>query len=223
MSEPSRTAELRERIRELISSRQEAQRRKQDALGARMAEVEDRERGLKSLIPEILSRTSRPRLKLLEESFDDARLEPSGPEGWARVIFNTKDLYPASICLEMGASADALSGNLHVRYRFKVIPILMDFEAEDVLSVALEEFEEQKVAAFVEEKVFQAARTYLDLQAHPAYQKVNLVTDPVCGMRINRAEAAGSVEHAGKTYYFCVAACRDRFLEAPERYAGPGK
>lgn len=43
-------------------------------------------------------------------------------------------------------------------------------------------------------------------------------TDPVCGMTVDPATAAGSVEHAGQTYYFCSRHCVDKFQAAPERF-----
>jgi YHS domain-containing protein len=43
-------------------------------------------------------------------------------------------------------------------------------------------------------------------------------TDPVCGMQIEEAEAAGQTEHDGRTYYFCSTACKDRFEASPEEY-----
>jgi adenylate cyclase len=42
-----------------------------------------------------------------------------------------------------------------------------------------------------------------------------MVTDPVCGMRIDTADAAASVEYEGETYYFCSTLCRDAFLSDP--------
>ena len=39
------------------------------------------------------------------------------------------------------------------------------------------------------------------------------VTDPVCGMRVDRAKAV-RLEHAGHTYHFCSDGCRDRFQAA---------
>ena len=36
--------------------------------------------------------------------------------------------------------------------------------------------------------------------------------DPVCGMTVNPATAAGSFNHAGKTYYFCSAGCLQKFI-----------
>src|SRR5580704_6586174 len=49
------------------------------------------------------------------------------------------------------------------------------------------------------------------------------VKDPVCGMMVDPQKAAGKVEHAGKTYYFCSPRCQERFEKEPERFlAAPG-
>jgi Cu+-exporting ATPase len=37
------------------------------------------------------------------------------------------------------------------------------------------------------------------------------VTDPVCGMRVDPASAAASLDHGGTTYWFCSTGCRDTF------------
>jgi Cu+-exporting ATPase len=44
--------------------------------------------------------------------------------------------------------------------------------------------------------------------------------DPVCGMKVQPQETAASVEHAGRTWYFCCAGCRTKFEAAPSRYDG---
>ena len=46
-----------------------------------------------------------------------------------------------------------------------------------------------------------------------------MVTDPVCGMRIDSEDAAATAGYDGKTYYFCSRACRDAFVENPTSYA----
>jgi Cu+-exporting ATPase len=43
------------------------------------------------------------------------------------------------------------------------------------------------------------------------------VPDPVCGMVVDPATAL-SVQHGGKTYYFCCEGCRTSFLKDPETY-----
>ena len=45
-----------------------------------------------------------------------------------------------------------------------------------------------------------------------------MVTDPVCGMRIDSEEAAGKEEYQGTTYYFCSQTCHDAFLANPSEY-----
>ena len=43
--------------------------------------------------------------------------------------------------------------------------------------------------------------------------------DPVCGMAIEAAKAAGASSHEGKLYYFCAEACKQQFDADPAKYA----
>jgi len=45
--------------------------------------------------------------------------------------------------------------------------------------------------------------------------------DPVCGMTVDPAHAAATVDHAGATYHFCSARCAERFRADPARYLQP--
>jgi Cu+-exporting ATPase len=45
-----------------------------------------------------------------------------------------------------------------------------------------------------------------------------LVTDPVCGMKIKPEDAVATIDHDGTTYHFCSQECADAFEEAPEDY-----
>lgn len=45
-----------------------------------------------------------------------------------------------------------------------------------------------------------------------------MALDPVCGMTVDPAKAAGRVEHQGTTYHFCSTRCLDRFRATPDRY-----
>jgi Cu+-exporting ATPase len=44
------------------------------------------------------------------------------------------------------------------------------------------------------------------------------VRDPVCGMRVDPRQAAGSVDYQGQTYYFCSSGCAAQFKANPEKY-----
>jgi P-type Cu+ transporter len=48
-----------------------------------------------------------------------------------------------------------------------------------------------------------------------------VAVDPVCGMTVQQATAAGSYEYQGKTYYFCAASCLTKFRAEPNYYLTP--
>jgi YHS domain-containing protein len=43
--------------------------------------------------------------------------------------------------------------------------------------------------------------------------------DPVCGMGVDPARAAGKIDYEGKTYFFCNAGCLEAFIREPSRYS----
>jgi len=47
-----------------------------------------------------------------------------------------------------------------------------------------------------------------------------MAKDPVCGMVVDEKQAAGTATFDDKTYYFCAAACKDKFQRDPNRYVG---
>ena len=46
-----------------------------------------------------------------------------------------------------------------------------------------------------------------------------MAKDPVCGMEVDEEKAAATVEHMGKTYYFCSPGCKAAFEKDPHKYA----
>ena len=44
--------------------------------------------------------------------------------------------------------------------------------------------------------------------------------DPVCGMKVLPEKAAASVDHAGRTWYFCAQGCKTKFEADPGKYDG---
>ena len=45
-----------------------------------------------------------------------------------------------------------------------------------------------------------------------------VVKDPVCGMEVDPAKAAGHSEHAGHAFHFCGSACKEKFDKNPMQY-----
>src|SRR4051812_5157816 len=56
---------------------------------------------------------------------------------------------------------------------------------------------------------------------HDPAPKTQVVTDPVCGMKVDPASARHRAEHAGQTWYFCSAGCREKFVADPSKYIAP--
>jgi Cu+-exporting ATPase len=54
----------------------------------------------------------------------------------------------------------------------------------------------------------------------PHDQAAHLAIDSVCGMRIDPHTAKHRTEYEGRSYYFCSAGCREKFLADPKRYLG---
>ena len=49
------------------------------------------------------------------------------------------------------------------------------------------------------------------------------VVDPVCGMTISPADAVGTVDYQGRTYYFCAESCVEQFKGDPEAFLDPAR
>ena len=50
-----------------------------------------------------------------------------------------------------------------------------------------------------------------------------MVTDPVCGMKIEAEKAFKTVEYQGHKYYLCSEDCATMFEEDPGKYAAKGE
>ena len=51
----------------------------------------------------------------------------------------------------------------------------------------------------------------------------NMAIDPVCGMSVDPHTTTLRAEHGGRTYYFCSAGCRAKFIANPAKYLDPAQ
>ncbi|HUZ11884.1 MAG TPA: heavy metal translocating P-type ATPase [Caulobacteraceae bacterium] len=56
---------------------------------------------------------------------------------------------------------------------------------------------------------------------HADAEKDGAEKDPVCGMTVDPARTPHHAEHGGRTYHFCGAGCRTKFIADPRRYLEP--
>ena len=80
--------------------------------------------------------------------------------------------------------------------------------------------EEQRAVIIVshDQRIKEIADRTLWLEDGQFKRWVEMATDPVCGMTLDREGAPAQAEYAGQTIYFCAQGCRDEFLVEPARY-----
>lgn len=68
---------------------------------------------------------------------------------------------------------------------------------------------------------FEANPHHFVRSENPAGSAAAAHRDPVCGMDVTPEQAAGSLEHDGRTYFFCSRQCLEKFRSAPQKYLAP--
>jgi YHS domain-containing protein len=91
--------------------------------------------------------------------------------------------------------------------------MLMEFKRSDERNFPLKDLDREEIGTWVEARIFDFLDTYLQLETHPLYQKDNVVTDPVCGMRFPLLEAVARIERKDETIYFCSEPCKIAYLK----------
>jgi YHS domain-containing protein len=213
--------ELDRRVREKLAVAAERRQLVQDHLRQRMSELEERHQRFVGIAERLLREVIRPRFEHVLSHFANAELREPVPEQHPYCCscrLRHCNRFPATGELSLILSHDERIENLLVIYHLEILPIFFQFMGQDQAVFPLEDVDESRVAAWIDERLVGFVETYLHLELADQYQGENLVTDPVCGMRINKLYATSPVEDEGRLFYFCTEGCRARFLEAPRRY-----
>jgi YHS domain-containing protein len=211
--------DLERKIKEKLALSEERQQLQRNHLQQRMTEAEARHQRYTAVADRLIQEVIRPRMKKLETLFDNARLsEARCSRHTCCCQFEHTSRFPATATVEVGVTRDGEIKTVVLEYQLEILPVFFPVEGRDQLTMRLDEVNEEKAAAWVEAKLLHFVDTYLRLETFDQYQEENMVTDPVCGMRVNKAFASAPMTYRGQTYYFCHPECRTRFAENPERY-----
>jgi YHS domain-containing protein len=211
--------DLERRIKEKLSLGEERQHLQQDHFRHRMAEAEARQERYTALADRLMQDVIRPRMVKLQALFENARMpEARNSRHTCCCQFEHTMRFPATAKLEIGVNRDGEIKTLALQYQAEILPVFFPVEGRDEMKMLLGEVDEEKAAAWVEAKLMQFVDTYLRLETSSHHQAENLVTDPVCGMMVNKAFAPAQMTYRSHTYYFCIPECQARFAEDPERY-----
>ena len=186
--------------------------------GEFMAKISQRHRQFDRISDTLMKDAVQPRLQAMIAFFENAKLMHSNDPLRCKCWFGYSLRCAASIRLEFACGHDDLIENLILSCELEILPAFIKYDRHDRMIIRLDAVDQEAVAIWVEDKLLDFVGTYHRLERANRDLSEVLVTDPVCGMRINRTEAAASMEHQGHPFYFCAAACRDRFAENPKRY-----
>lgn len=220
------TNDFESRIREKLAASDESRRTRRDGLSHEMNDLDDRLKRYTVVADRLMKAVILPRVGKLLKCFTDA--PPPQVEQTRHTLvcrFPHSARFPATAALELSVTRDGDAHNVALEYGLHILPTFVPVNAEAHLVLPLDAVDEAKGAAWVEERILAFVDAYLKLETADPYQQENMVTDSVCGMRINKVNAASELEYNNETYYFCAEQCRRLFEEKPERYlaAGPAK
>ncbi|MFO0890938.1 MAG: YHS domain-containing protein [Isosphaeraceae bacterium] len=216
---------LDRRLREKKQTAQERARLHQRHMRERMGEIDRYYEDFATIADRVAEQLIRPRMELLASYFDNAEPLPGGDEAHrhhCRYRFGHTERFPATGTLDLAVCPDADSKKVVVLYSLEILPLLFRFDGSDRIEFALDGVDEPRLITWLEEQIGLAFDVLNRVEEAEPYQRDNTVTDPVCGMQINKAWASSRMEYSGETYYFCVEECREKFAGDPQRYARHG-
>ena len=215
--------DLDRRIQEKLRATSERKQLQHNHLHQRMMEFDRRHQAFTSIADHAMQTIIRPRMEKLLQYFENARIQDADSSGkhHCTCCLDHTVQFPATARLELAVSRDGQCETLLLLYNLEILPVFFHFDGCDQLTMPLEQCNENRIAEWVEHKILDFVETYLRLETVDQYQGDNVVEDPVCGMRVNKAFAAAKMDYRGKTYYFCLGDCQKKFAQDPEQYLVP--
>lgn len=144
----------------------------------------------------------RPRLEALSQRFKErVEVVPSIKKSQrsATIKFHSN---LATFNLTFTAMTDADVRHFVVDYTLDILPILMKFEKNKQIEFPLDQVDADALGKWIEDRIVDAVKVYLELHQNAYYLKGHLVRDPITEIEFPRYAAAASVQANGKTYYF---------------------
>ncbi len=126
--------------------------------------------------------------------------------------------FPARTTLRMSIAHDQEIKKILIHYDLEILPIFIQYNKHAQLEVPLDSIDDQKIASWVEDRLLEFTKTYLELEFADQYQKANVVTEPVAGLRVSKLICEADCEYQGHRYYFLTEENKEQFLQDPSRY-----
>lgn len=189
-----------------------------DQIGREMANLQLKLEGFERLSAQLVDGCIRPRLALVAARFTNADLDRHERNASCGASFGYCNRYPATVRVTFVVQHDDTVENLLFRFEVRIQPVFFKYEPHDKLVLPIHDLDEKHVARWVEERLLSFLHDYLRLDRGEESLDEDLLTDPVCGMRLARNAVAANETYRGHSYYFCTEECLQKFSKDPSRY-----
>jgi YHS domain-containing protein len=167
-----------------------------------------------------LAKQFEPRIKTIMEKVKDVKMDTqrSLDVGEVRLIMGHTELIPPAVTLRFVLSHDGSVEKLTLDYYLSIIPVMFEFRPHDRFETPLSGLDDAKVLGWVDDRIIEFTKVYLQIPFIDAYNDKNRVTDPVAKVNFNKLMAKGTIEHKGKTYHFASEDSMNEFKREPGKY-----
>jgi YHS domain-containing protein len=179
----------------------------------KVQEFQDREKRQEQFakLLESLQEVWRPRLEALAKKFGErVNVTPTVEPGRRSGTFRFQSSL-ARIDLRFSVFTDPDVRNVIFNYKLDILPIFMKFVSDNSISFPLDSVDREQLAKWVDDRILDFVRTYMELHQNSYYLKDHMVEDPVAKVRLPKFAAATSVDWQGKSYYFISNETRREF------------
>jgi YHS domain-containing protein len=210
--------EFRDQLKSRLQSAARVPRWQSADAEAYMVAVRARRERFDEVARSLIATAIEPRLEALAKLFQSARTTTDEQACRLWCWFAISDRFPVTAKVEFAVEHDESVQRVFVRYEACLMPVFVRFQPHDKLTIPLDQIDSQKIAGWVEERILEFLETYLQHDRGQDDLEEDILTDPVCGMRLGRSDVRAQADYRGHLYFFCSTDCRERFERKPEAF-----
>jgi YHS domain-containing protein len=129
------------------------------------------------------------------------------------VTFDVKTELAGVVKLGFRLTHDSDVRRILLDYNLDITPAFFRFNPHARLEVPLEAYDEAAVGTWLDDRIIEFAKAYLELHDTKQHQERAMVSDPVAGISFPKHFAAATLEHDGTTHYFVSEESRREFAK----------
>lgn len=216
----SDVSQFADKLKSAFAASKERVAQIQEEAGQQYQELQQRYEQYDRLVQHLGPNIARPRLEKLAEHFPGMEGTPSITRHGREVTLNFMKTPQAlaSIKLRLRMTHDADIRNLVLEYDLEILPVYIEYERSSRTEFPLDSVTDDQVSAWLDDRLLAFVNTFLEMEFSQQYQRQHMVVDPVAETQFPKTFAAGSVEHAGVTYYFISRETLEAFQQQPDLY-----